>query len=297
MLDRDYTGLRLKRFFIHNYLPLFVSFELFALLSYPFFRASGAETNPRDLLGTALFFGEPNIIHYWYMQMLLGIYLFIPIIATFLHKISEEHNLFYLWILIAVSLFFILIIPTAVSIATWFNAGIRGEVVLGGFVGRGALGVLYMLGGYCIKRLPILSEKNSINSARWAILLLSFLLLWLLAVVELRETNKLFLVTEGYAPIAFTAFAFAWAMIKQPGLQQAPQWLASTTRIIATYSYGVYMTHQIVAKMLRNFISDDEHLLRVATSNPVSILIISFILVWLLGCIPFARKWLLVVKH
>lgn len=85
MLDRDYTGPKLKRFLMHNYLPMFVSFECWCAIAFlSHFAANRTLQTVADFLRTMLFIDEPAMIHFWYMQMLLGIYLLIPVLACFL---------------------------------------------------------------------------------------------------------------------------------------------------------------------------------------------------------------------
>lgn len=85
MLDRDYTVPKLKRFLMHNYLPLCVSFECWCVIAFlPHFAATHTLQTVADFMRTMLFIGEPAMIHFWYMQMLLGIYLLIPVLACFL---------------------------------------------------------------------------------------------------------------------------------------------------------------------------------------------------------------------
>lgn len=91
MLDRDYSGPRLKRFLKHNYLPLLVSFESWACVAIiAKLAADPSVSSIVEGLRTMLLIGEPFMIHFWYMQMLLGIYLFIPILASFIRSSGQN---------------------------------------------------------------------------------------------------------------------------------------------------------------------------------------------------------------
>lgn len=65
---------------------------------------------------------------------------------------------------------------------------------------------------------------------------------------------------------------------------------------LASYSYGIYMVHPIIAQVLRALIPDSMHLLRVASLNTVSILLFSLLAVFIIARIRPLRKWLLLIK-
>lgn len=93
MLDRAYSGPKLKRFLKHNYLPLLVSFESWACVAIiAKLAANPSVSSIAEGLRTMLLIGDPFMIHFWYMQMLLGIYLFIPILASFIRTFEQNAN-------------------------------------------------------------------------------------------------------------------------------------------------------------------------------------------------------------
>ena len=301
MLDRDYTGPKLKRFLMHNYLPMFVSFECWCAIAFlPHFAANRTLQTVADFLRTMLFIDEPAMIHFWYMQMLLGIYLLIPVLACFLRhpqlqqdvtsstsikqnteqkakhgskKTPLPQHTRYIILLAIIGTAFILVLPTIQTILTWFSVDIDYEITLGGCVGRGSLGLLYMLFGYLLKKdvFHISSRKTS----SW-LLIAAAVLLWLVSALELRLTNELFLVTAGFFPIAFFAFALSNAAIYSTFWKHCPGWLSTAMTGLASYSYGIYMVHPIIAQVLRALIPDIMHLLQVASLNTVSILLFHY---------------------
>lgn len=321
MLDRDYTGPKLKRFLMHNYLPMFVSFECWCAIAFlPHFAANRTLQTIADFLRTMLFIDEPAMIHFWYMQMLLGIYLLIPVLACFLRhpqlqqdvtsstsikqnteqkvkhgskKTPLPQHTRYIILLAIIGTAFILVLPTIQTILTWFSVDIDYEITLGGCVGRGSLGLLYMLFGYLLKKdvFHISSRKTSL-----CLLIAAAVLLWLVSALELRLTNELFLVTAGFSPIAFFAFALSNAAIYSTFWKHCPGWLSTAMTGLASYSYGIYMVHPIVAQVFRALIPDSMHLLRIASLNTVSILLFSLLAVFVIARIRPLRKWLLLIK-
>lgn len=294
MLDRDYSGSKLKRFFVHNYLPLFVSFELWALLVSPVVFLGKESGGVPSLFATMLFMGEPYMIHFWYMQMLLGIYLMVPVLAAFLKRISMDGNNWYLALLVAVSVTFVLVLPTAQYVAQWLRYEADAEITLGGFVGRGALGLLYMLIGYCLRTVDFFDHAPA--WARWITLAGSLVLLWMVSAWEYKLTGEFFLVTKGFLPIAFTAFALSWVAIKGSAWNDCPRWLSAVFFGFATYSYGIYMVHLPLHKVVDVILPDAMHLLRVAMLNPISTILLSLLCCWIIARLPVVRRWMLAMK-
>lgn len=144
-------------------------------------------------LRTMLCIGEPFMVHFWYMQMLLGIYLFIPVIAAFIKACGEQADR-YVRLLIIVGIVFLLIFPTIQMMYNWTGGTSAYEMTLGGFVGRGALGLLYMLLGYAIKK-NLFSVDG--NVARIGLVVVSLVLLWGLSTLELSLTSTIFPATTG----------------------------------------------------------------------------------------------------
>ena len=136
---------------------------------------------------------------------------------------------------------------------------------------------------------------SSHKTSSW-LLIAAALLLWLVSALELRLTNELFLVTAGFFPIAFFAFALSNAAIYSTFWKHCPGWLSTAMTGLASYSYGIYMVHLIIAQVLRALIPDSMHLLRVASLNTVSILLFSLLAVFVIARIHPLRKWLLLIK-
>ena len=199
----------------------------------------------------------------------------------------------YIILLAIIGTAFILVLPTIQTILTWFGVDIDYEITLGGCVGRGSLGLLYMLFGYLLKKdvFHISSRKTS----SW-LFIAAAVLLWLVSALELRLANELFLVTAGFFPIAFFAFALSNAAIYSTFWKHCPSWLSTAMTGLASYSYGIYMVHPIVAQVFRALIPDSMHLLRIASLNTVSILLFSLLAVFVIARIRPLRKWLLLIK-
>lgn len=293
MLDRDYSGPRLKRFLKHNYLPLLVSFESWACVAIiAKLAADPSVSSIVEGLRTMLLIGEPFMIHFWYMQMLLGIYLFIPILASFIRSSGQNADK-YIRMIIVVGVVFTFVLPTIQSIYNWLGGNSNYEMTLGGFTGRGALGILYMLLGYAIKKDLFNSGKRA---ARIPLALLSLVVLWGLSSMELSLTKELFLVTAGFFPISFAAFAFANWMIHASVWHHCPVSFAKAVQYLAGYAFGIYMVHPLAHEILSKLIPQGAHSARIMSLNPITIFLASSCCCILLARIEPFRKWLLLQK-
>ena len=293
MLDRDYTGSWLIRFLKHNYLPLFVSYETWVIIATAMKLIANPSTKTvTDGLRAMLCLGEPFMIHFWYMQMILGIYLFMSIIASFIQTCGRC-AVRYIRMLIVIGVVLVFALPTAQMVYCWFGGSTDYEVTLGGFAGRGALGVFYMLLGYALRK-DLFAIGGRI--ARVVFAILSLALLWITSVFELSTTGELFQANTGFLPIALTAFAFANWMIHAPSWNQCPTWLASFLRYLAGCAFGIYMVHPLIIEIAAKLIPQSVHLMRIAFLNPISIFMISLCCCALLSQLKPFRKWLLLQK-
>ena len=293
MLDRDYSGLKLKRFLKHNYLPLLVSFESWACIAMiAKLAADPSVSNVVEGLRMMLLIGDPFMIHFWYMQMLLGIYLFIPILASFIQAFEQNADK-YIRMIIVIGVVFTFLFPTMQMIYNWLGGNSDYEITLGGFTGRGALGIFYMLLGYAIK-------KDLFNSGKYVVYIslaiFSLVLLWGLSSMELGLTKELFLVTAGFFPIALAAFAFANWMIHASVWHHCSVSFAKALKYLAGYAFGIYMVHPLIHEILSKLIPREAHFVRIMSLNPVTIFLVSLCCCILLVQIEPFRKWLLLQK-
>ena len=77
------------RFYRHNFLPLLLTVEVWCSLYTFWLWGTGAEdADPLVLLTRLLFFEQLPVAHWWYMPMILGIYLVVPLIAMVVQRVS-----------------------------------------------------------------------------------------------------------------------------------------------------------------------------------------------------------------
>ena len=298
MIDRDYEQPRkLHRFFNHNYLPMFVSFELWTIFSFivvkPFTRVSFS-----GLISTAFFIGNPFMVHFWFMHMMLGLYLLIPAVSTTLRHLNYRYAVG----LMLVFIVFSSALPTAVLSAHWFGINLPKSIGNGDLYGfNGSIGlwlVLFVFGYWC-RNAEILS-KVALH-IRSCYLIVSAIVLYLFTYPEYHLSHTTNQIQASFLPVALLSMTVFWTVL---GLEQFLRRRSSTLKTIlrtsAPYAYGVYMTHLLVSTITHSdtvlrVLSFIPHA-RILFGNPLTVLLLSFCLCWLLGRITVVRTWLLLIK-
>lgn len=148
MLDRFYDRAACVRFWRTKWLGLLLATEIWIVVYCVFLSVHNGR--PLDVgltVKTMLFLENVGMGHMWYMPMILGLYLFLPFIASGL-KALDDARLLRFPLLLAVVLFFVP--PVASQFADALGFGTFTMKIATGFSG-GAYGC-YMLLGYCFKK-------------------------------------------------------------------------------------------------------------------------------------------------
>lgn len=99
LLDRTYDRERTVSFWKNNLLRLLLATE-FWIIVYHFFSLwiSKKPFRPDDLILDMAFYRTTDAVHLWYMGQILGLYLFIPVIARVLQVILDKRTIVILWV-------------------------------------------------------------------------------------------------------------------------------------------------------------------------------------------------------
>ena len=166
LLDRDYDGNGCMIFWKKNWLRLLICTQVWIVLYELFLLVYQGQPIPVGYLVRALLFLEPSsMYHMWYMPMLLGIYLLVPLAATALKKISVK----VLWFPLLVLFAYAFCVPGYTMLATLFGKTVPVIQFSLGFSG-GAYGI-YFVSGYLIKKGMFSKIKTWIL---WTVLVFSF---------------------------------------------------------------------------------------------------------------------------
>ncbi len=104
LLDRDYSHGKWKSFYLHKWLHLFLLTEIWFII-YEVFSVL-VQGNPfvgKDLVLRMLFLKEPALSHAWYLPVILGLYLLLPIFALVWKKFSDRGclmTILLLWVIV-----------------------------------------------------------------------------------------------------------------------------------------------------------------------------------------------------
>ena len=157
LLTRDFDQTSAEKFYRRNFLSLFVTWEAWIVL-YNVILAVLDRTEYREvipaaadfvakaqplqadvLLGNMIFIKGVDFVHAWYVGVILGIYLFIPVVSRTLKIVSDRE----LFLLTAVAYIYYFIVPTAnffterelmVWIDVTFSGGMFGTYVILGYM-------------------------------------------------------------------------------------------------------------------------------------------------------------------
>lgn len=137
------------RFYRRNFLPLLLTVEVWCTLYTSWLWGTGVEdVDPLALLARLLFFEQLPVAHWWYMPMILGIYLAVPLIAMAVQRVSFR--------IVAVPLVIVtincILIPTINGVLEPMGIGPVDTLVLDSTFYGGNYGIYLVLGYYLDRR-------------------------------------------------------------------------------------------------------------------------------------------------
>lgn len=285
LLPREYDEARIIGFYRHNLLPMFVVWEIWTLL----FQVYGAWFNGTsfDLQGyihCALFLELPHLPHAWYMPMILGIYLVLPMIAIALSHLTGR----ILALLMVISYLAFYVLPTIMVTGeihqiSMPNLSMRLDV---GFLG-GAYG-LYLLLGYCLARYQE-RLRNILSGAR--------LVLVVAAVIILGGATVAFQLIA-YHNSYVQDFLYDFALLPIIGVGtflildriRMPAWWQRVATSLAAASFGMYLIHYPIEQLLQRYLGETAYPAINLICLTVITYLLSWLLVWLAGKTQLGRK-------
>ena len=136
------------RFYKRNFLPLLLTVEVWCTLYTFWLWGTGTEdANLCLLLARLLFFEQLPVFHWWYMPMILGVYLAVPLVAMAVQRVSFKIAA----VPLAIVLIDCILVPTANDVLGYMGYEPLGGVILDSAFYGGNYG-LYLLLGYYLDR-------------------------------------------------------------------------------------------------------------------------------------------------
>jgi len=168
LLDRNYDADSCATFWKKNWLRLLVCTEIWIVLYELFLLVYQGQPIPLGYLIRAMLFLEPSsMYHMWYMPMLLGLYLLLPLAAMALRNVDVKVLKFPL----AILFLYAFGVPFYSLLATLFGKAVPVNQFSLGFSG-GVYG-MYLIGGYLVKKGLFAKVKRV---TLWVLLIVSFAL-------------------------------------------------------------------------------------------------------------------------
>jgi surface polysaccharide O-acyltransferase-like enzyme len=215
--------------------------------------------------------------HLWYVYMLIGLYLIIPILSKFVRNATEKEILYFLLVWLVVMM-----------IDQPYLSRFKPQLDLRyfeGFIGYLVLGHYLAFKDFTFKYL---------KGAMWVLFFATLGLTTLATYLLFNYYNGIStLMYEPLSPpiLIISISIFVIARLSKPKLSP---FIIKVRDLIGTYSYGIYLGHAIVLTLL------DEQGIKFTwftpiASIPVTALIcfsLALLLVYLVNKIPFVGKWI-----
>ena len=266
LLTKQYDREKTKRFFRHNFLSLLLTWEIWILIyniSISYYE--GTPFNWSSLFKNMLFIKPTEVFHAWYMEVILGIYLFLPYISRALHRMSNNEIL----AMLLISFVYFFIVPTLnhfkssqwhASLNLYFSGGLYG---------------FYLIVGYLIK----VYEEQLKNLSKPMVTILIFVTIAATTLAQMYASagGKIYHIWYDFCLLPITAL-FIFICLKDMQCK-------SFSRLITTISkcsFGIYLIHVLFLVVffksnLLYFIGIEE--LRIIISPSISFIVSLFIVI------------------
>lgn len=174
MIDRDYETGYMAQYLKRNLLPLVVCYQVWNLLYFLLSHLTFLQIKPvriKTWLFSALFMGRTWGL-LWFLPMIIGLYLGIPLVSLAIHRFESGGNRTYIVVLGFCIIVFGTLVPTLQEVYGLFFHGLApmGTLnmnVFGSYAWGASVWILYLCIGYCLKK------DGTTTGVRWPSLCLS----------------------------------------------------------------------------------------------------------------------------
>lgn len=214
--------------------------------------------------------------HLWYVYMLIGLYLIIPVIGKFVRAASNKELIYFLivWIIV-------------ITFNQPYLNRYKPQIELRYF--EGYLG--YLVLGYYLTRI-------NINIRRFNLLMLCVFILMVVLITVctyLITKNGYTTTTLFYEPLGPFAVVLSGSMFlairySKPHL---PDWMQRVRDFTGQYAFGIYLSHALILYLLDLWFDITNKFANPLISIPSTALLclaLSTVLTWLLNKIPYIGK-------
>ena len=247
LLSRNYDEDKTKRFYKHNFFTLLLTWQIWILI-YNICQIY-FEQHPFSwsvYIKNALFLQHCSVFHAWYMEVILGIYLFIPFISRTLHNMNDREIL----TLTAISFIYLFVVPTLNHFTSTPKYSPLDLSFSGGMYG------FYLIVGYLIKRFEV--KFHGISKVNTLILVLITISMATVAQIYGSADGRIYHLWYDFCLLPVTSLLI-FISLKDLHLKK----FSNLITTISKYSFGIYLVHVIFPVTmfkfnLLNFISTNE---------------------------------------
>lgn len=284
LLDRTYDNAACVKFWKTKWVGLLIATELWVIIYDVFLAWNGTQAfSIGNLLRDMLFFQYVNMGHFWYMPMILGIYLFLPIISNALKTLDSKTLIF--------PVVFVLVISSLVPVLSLLWQGMGGDG-FSSLVDLGFSGGLY--GSYLLLGLFV---KRGIfkNIPSYFLLILGVIAFAAVVVMQLWLYHMGILYNVWYSNGILLISGLCFFELLSRTIDPPS---GKVVQSLAKYSFAIYLTHFPIKILLTPYIGD---ILNGSIAPSVILLTISTLLIsWgisiVLSKIPFVGEKLLYMR-
>ncbi len=223
--------------------------------------------------------------HMWFLYMLIGLYLLIPVLRLFVKKTNAKTVLYLIVLSVAFQF-----LPYGLNAVIAAASGT--DVHLMRFVDQFELGfagggVGYFLLGWYVTHVEI---KKSHRIGIYVVGILGFLTMWLgvqfLATDSNGLTNKLY----SFYGISVMSYGLAFFVLVYYALREKtaarfPTLVTTLSRL----SFGVYIVHALILTAVQHFVTVDRGFLEIVAEWALTI-VLSYVIVFVMSKIPLLQK-------
>lgn len=228
-----------------------------------------------DLIRILQQFKYGSSYHLWYVYMLIGLYLFIPVIGKFVRHATEREILYFLAAWLAVMLInqpYLSRFGPAIDMH--YFAGYAGYLVLGHYLA--------------------FKKFNSKHLLKWMWFLFILSILLIALGTRLLPSYPKYPGTMFYEPVnpVVVMLSASVFLIAKLTPLQVPEPIARIRYFISRYSYGIYLAHALALYFLEDPLGITYKLCTPVVSIPLTALIaflVSLWTVWLISRLPGGR--------
>ena len=284
LLDRDYDSAKILKFWKTRWLNLlictliwFVIYDIF--LTFYLYQP----VSITDFIGNMLFLKSVEMSHVWFMAMILGMYILIPLVSIGLKKVNTKVLMFPVIIFTA----YCFLVPTillvfkilriepgySVNFSTGFSGGNYG---------------LFIIYGYMLK-------KGMLKKVKTWILAIVFVVSFVLGdALQLWSYSRGVEYNMWYTNVLLLVAAVAlFEMMSRMNIKKE----SAIITFVSKFSFPIYLTHNIFVYMMLPFV------LVMGFAAPLQVAVLYLIciflalaLAWVISLIPKAGKYILYLK-